>query len=132
MDTSKVDTLADVLGQPAGESTSGEEAAEFAQKETELARTVGPTAAGAGLGNVCPIPIPSVHTALGMEQAAKEGDHLGGDETARGVDSTVEPKAAGLAGASLAGAGMGGVGQQRPGQRALLRLRKKCDAGAGE
>lgn len=142
VDTSKVDTLADVLGQPVGDSsTSGEKAAELAHKATEFAQTAGTAAAagaapapaaGAGLGNGCPIPTPPRHTALGVEEAVEGGG--GGDGTAGGVDRTVEPKAtaAGLAVAGLAGAGMGGVGQQRPGQRALLRLRKKCDAGAGE
>lgn len=134
MDTSKIDTLAEVLGRPLGDSTSGEEVADLCQKATELNRTAATAtiAADVGLGKVCPVPILSPHTALGVEEAEQDGDRGGDRGTTGGVVGTVMPEAAGLEVAGVVGTGFGGLGQQRPGQRALLRLRKKCDAGAGE
>lgn len=127
MDTSNIDTLVEVLDRPLGEGTSGDEA-------TESAQTAAAAAAAAGSSKVCPTTKTSLDTAPCAEEA-EEGRAQGGgdgDGTPGGTIGADVPRGAGLEVAGLVGAGLGGVERQRPGQRALLRLRKKCDAGAGE
>ncbi|CAN0265646.1 unnamed protein product [Pylaiella littoralis] len=122
VDTSNIDTLVEVLDRPLGEGTSGDEA-------TESAQTAAAAAAAAGSSKVCPTTKTSLDTAPCAEEA-EEGRAQGGgdgDGTPGGTIGADVPR-----GAGLEVAGLGGVERQRPGQRALLRLRKKCDAGAGE
>lgn len=116
VDTSTIDTLAEVL--PLG--TLSDAAAVTAA----LARTAAAAAELAPLGEaITPLPPPPYAAALGV------GEEEGGDGEGGVVGAAVP-------GAILTVPGLEATGPdeiaQLPGQRALLRLRKKCDAGAGE
>lgn len=119
VDTSTIDTMAEVL--PLG--TLSDAAAITAA----LARTAA-AAELAAVDQAAPtLPLPPQAAALGVgeeEEGAADGTRQGG------LVGTVVPETI-LALPVLEGAGLDEI-TQLPGQRALLRLRKKCDAGVGE
>lgn len=116
VDTSTIDTLAEVL--PLG--TLSDAAAVTAA----LARTA--AAELAAIGETA-VPVPALRPSPAAVDAGEEKGRGGGDE---GVVGMLVPAAI-LAVPELDAAGLDEIAQL-PGQRALLRLRKKCDAGAGE
>ena len=116
VDTSTIDTIAEVL--PLG--TLSDAAAVTAA----LARTAAAELAAIGETAAAPVPPVRRHHPAALDVGEEKGED-GGD-----VVGTVVPAAV-LAVPGLEVAGLGEI-VQLPGQRALLRLRKKCDAGAGE
>eukprot|EP00903_Cladosiphon_okamuranus_P019209 g17663.t1 len=122
VDTSTVDTLAEVLPQGTLSDAAGVTAA--------LARTAA-AAELAAMGEIAaPVPVPvPVPVSAALDVGEEKGQ--GGDD--EGVIGSLVPAAAILAVPQLETAGLDEVEIAKlPGQRALLRLRKKCDAGAGE
>lgn len=126
VDTSKIDTLAEVL--PLGTLS---DAAAIA---TALARA----SAAAELANLDPL-AKSTPSCLERDETKSAGDEksdedgpLGGSVGATGVGAGAVLVAA--AAAAAGGGVVAGEVLKLPGQRALLRLRKKCDAdiGAGD
>lgn len=124
VDTSTIDTLAEVL--PLGNLS---DAAAVAAALARTAAAAELAAAAATIGDTAAAALPPPPHASALDIAVEvEGAGDGGG----GVVGAVVPGAAILAGPGLeAAAGLDEIAQL-PGQRALLRLRKKCDAGAGE
>ena len=117
VDTSTIDTLAEVL--PLGNLSDA------AAITAALARTAAAAELAAIGETTAVLPVPAHHPAaldVGEEKQAGGGDG--------GVVGNVVPGAI-LAVPALEAVGLDEIAQL-PGQRALLRLRKKCDAGAGE
>lgn len=119
VDTSTIDTLAEVL--PLGNLSDA------AAVTAALARTAAAAELAAPGETATATALRPQAAALGVGE--EEGG--GSDETRLGsVVGTVVPEAA-LTAPGFEVAGLDEIARL-PGQRALLRLRKKCDAGAGE
>ncbi|CAM9988676.1 unnamed protein product [Laminaria digitata] len=114
VDTATIDTFA---GAAAVETLAGS-ATPTAASAIKTSATV-PTISAAN-----PSAAPHIGEGEGEGERGVEGEREGGNATGRGRSDEV---AQGGEEASSSGSG-GLAGCQRPGQRALLRLRKKCDA----
>eukprot|EP00752_Nemacystus_decipiens_P008253 g7380.t1 len=126
VDTSTIDTIAEVLPLGTLSDAAAVTAAVARTAATELA-AIGETTTTAAPAAPENPPLRPCHNPAARENV---GEDKAGGGSDGGVIGTVVPRAA-LATPALEAVGLDEIAQL-PGQRALLRLRKKCDAGAGE
>lgn len=129
MDTATIDTFAAAA---AAETLGDNAAAAMASKSSEDAASPDSNATprkGDGAGEETSAnPSTAAHHEEGAGEETSDLDGADGQDTA---DQRISSDAA-AQGEGRGTSGSGLVGGQRPGQRALLRLRKKCDAVFGE